>query len=160
MNKNKLLGIGWLLDVVLLIAIIVIPKDNKLYDILYSVFMLAIFLFPLLLMVGQFLCYFRQEKEVTKKEKSYIGIPALGTSCIILLTFMRFITSIEKHYRPELVIITIVFATMELLLGYLSLSLESFDKKKHMWLYIGIYAVLIVFFFCAMIMSWDHSSNF
>jgi hypothetical protein len=155
MSKNKLFGIGWLINIVFLFIIVVMPKDSKLYSVLYPVFMLAVFLVPLLLMVGQYL-YLSKSGKVDV----FAGVSSVGASIIILMTFINFITAIEKHYRPELVITAFTFVFAELLLGYLVISLKEFNEKKHKWLYVGMYAALVLFFCCAMVMSWDHSIKY
>jgi hypothetical protein len=96
------------------------PKDSKLYSVLYPVFMLAVFLVPLLLMVGQYL-YLSKSGKVDV----FAGVSSVGSSIIILMTFINFITAIEKHYRPELVITAFTFVFAELLLGYLVISLKE-----------------------------------
>ena len=152
-KTDKIMGLCWILNIILLIVIIAIPKDNKLYNSLYMVFMLSIFLFPLLLVGIHAIMRLKNKEELT----IFNAIPHLGCILIMLLTFIKFIQAIEKFAVFQMVIIMITFIVAEILLGFIVYKFKNMTKKQYIWLNVGTYVTLVVFFFCAMIMSYDYS---
>ena len=82
-------------------------------------------------------------------------IPNAGCSLVILLTFVKFIGSIEKIGRTQMVTILLVFVVLELLLGYLKIENKEMTKKQFILTEIATYMSLVIFFFCAMVISFD-----
>lgn len=155
-NVNSIVfGSIWVLDVVLLLVLILIPKDNDVFNNLYSLFLVSIFLIPLVLI---FLQSYVQIKENEKKDNRP-WISNIGCCLLILLNFVRFIATIKQSVVVEMITIMAVFVALELLIGYFVWSLKQYKSKKYILLSIATYASLVLFFFCAMIMSYDHSIN-
>lgn len=155
-NVNSIVfGSIWVLDVVLLLVLILIPKDNDVFNNLYSLFLASIFLIPLVLI---FLQSYVQIKENEKKDNRP-WISNIGCCLLILLNFVRFIATIKQSVVVEMITIMAVFVALELLIGYFVWSLKQYKSKKYILLSIATYVSLVLFFFCAMIMSYDHSIN-
>jgi hypothetical protein len=151
MNKSKLFLSFWVANVVALFSIIVVPKKPEFYSILSLLTIFLIFVVPLILVVSQ------GYLTVTSKECLEMSscIPNAGCSLVILLTFVKFIGSIEKIGRTQMVTILLVFVVLELLLGYLKIENKEMTKKQFILTEIATYMSLVIFFFCAMVMSFD-----
>lgn len=151
MNKSKLFLSFWVVNVVALFSIIVVPKKPEFYSILSLLTIFLIFVVPLILVVSQ------GYLTVTSKECLEMSscIPNAGCSLVILLTFVKFIGSIEKIGRTQMVTILLVFVVLELLLGYLKIENKKMTKKQFILTEIATYMSLVIFFFCAMVMSFD-----
>ena len=52
-KKELVITACWLLDVLMLLIIILLPKDNNLYDVLYPLFRISIFVVPIVLIIIQ-----------------------------------------------------------------------------------------------------------
>ncbi len=151
-KRNLILVGAWLVDILLLLIIILVPKTNGLYDKLFPVFQLSIFVIPILLILIQ--VFLNREAEQTDK---YLSLPCLGCSLLMLLTVVRFISTIELDVVFQMMTILVTFILLELLIGYLAIVYKKYTIKKHLIIGLLIYASLILFYFCAMIMSYDHS---
>lgn len=151
MNKSKLFLSFWVANVVALFSIIIVPKKPEFYSILSLSTIFLIFVVPLILVVSQ------GYLTVTSKECLEMSscIPNVGCSLVILLTFVKFIGSIEKIGRTQMVTILLVFVVLELLLGYLKIENKEMTKKQFILTEIATYMSLVIFFFCAMVMSFD-----
>lgn len=151
MNKSKLFLSFWVANVVALFSIIVVPKKPEFYSILSLLTIFLIFVVPLILVVSQ------GYLTVTSKKCLEMSscIPNAGCSLVILLTFVKFISSIEKIGRTQMVTILLVFVVLELLLGYLKIENKEMTKKQFILTEIATYMSLVIFFFCAMVMSFD-----
>lgn len=151
MNKSKLFLSFWVVNVVALFSIIVVPKKPEFYSILSLLTIFLIFVVPLILVVSQ--------GYLTVTSKECLGMssctPNAGCSLVILLTFVKFIGSIEKIGRTQMVTILLVFVVLELLLGYLKIENKKMTKKQFILTEIATYMSLVIFFFCAMVMSFD-----
>jgi hypothetical protein len=84
-------------------------------------------------------------------------IPVLGCALLMSLTFIRFIVSIKKEIIPQMIVILCTFIMAEILVGFLLSKIEKFSKVKYLFGSIAIYVLLVLFFFSAMIISYDHS---
>ena len=151
MNKKILFLIFWLINIFGLLLIILIPKDSNAYQILYLMTMAMIFIVPLVLTCAQgYLTLYKGGKK-----DIYDIIPNCGSVLMMLLVFVKFVKSIEKQAIPQMITILGVFIGAELLLGYLKVEYKDISKKKATWLEIATFASLVIFFFCAMIISVD-----
>lgn len=151
MNKKILFIIFWAINILSLLFIILIPKDSNAYQILYLMTMEMIFITPLVLTLlqGCLTIYTNKKKDI------YDIIPNVGSILMMLLVFVKFVKSIEKQAIPQMITILGVFIGVELVLGYLKIEYKDLSKKKALWLEIATYASLVIFFFCAMIISVD-----
>lgn len=150
---NKILSIGWLANIIVLLVLILVPKNNNIYNRLYILFMLCIFAFPIILIALQ---VFYKIKDKTKIS-IWSCVPNLGCILLMLLTFVKFIQSIEKYVIFEMVVIMMIFICLELLLGYIIMKYKDMKNKTYIWCNLGIYVTLVLFFLCAMIISYDYS---
>lgn len=153
-SNGILFSIGWIINILMLLIIIVIPKDNVLFESLYYVFVIGIFVLPAILIAGQ--CIIKCKDISEEKNNLWLGLSSLGTSAIILLNFVNFINTIKKEFVSQVVVILLTFVSVELLLGYLNITIKP-NNKKYTFISIGIYIALVIFYFCVMIMSYDHS---
>lgn len=151
MDKRMLFLFGWITNVILLFSIIVMPKDSKLYSVLYQLTMYLIFAIPLFLIVFQDGLMLKRGYNID----IYCAISNIGCTAIILLTFIKFVKSIEIIGRAQIITILCVFVALELLIGYLKIAYRKMSKKQYLFLEAATYVSLVVFFFCAMIMSFD-----
>lgn len=151
MNKSKLFLSFWVANVVALFSIIIVPKKPEFYSILSLLTIFLIFIVPLILVVSQG-CLTVTSKGCLEMSSC---IPNAGCSLVILLTFVKFIGSIEKIGRTQMVTILLVFVVLELLLGYLKIENKEMTKKQFILTEIATYMSLVIFFFCAMVMSFD-----
>ena len=152
MNKKILFSIAWLINVLLLLLLIIMPKTSVLYPVLYLFTMIMIFVVPLALIVFQ---AYVKLKGKEQENDIYSAIPNAGCTLIILLTFVNFIGSIEKMAIPQMLTILFVFVITELLLGYLKIEYKKMSKKQYLCIEGATYFALVVFFVCAMIISVD-----
>ena len=152
MNKKILFSIAWLINVLLLLLLIIMPKTSVLYPVLYLFTMIMIFAVPLALIVFQ---AYVKLKGKEQENDIYSVIPNAGCTLIILLTFVNFIGSIEKMAIPQMLTILFAFVITELLLGYLKIEYKKMSKKQYLCIEGATYFALVVFFVCAMIISVD-----
>lgn len=152
MNKKILFSIAWLINVLLLLLLIILPKTSVLYPVLYLFTMIMLFVVPLVLIVFQAYVKFKGKEQ---ENDIYSVIPNAGCTLIILLTFVNFIGSIEKMAIPQMLTILFVFVITELLLGYLKIEYKKMSKKQYLCIEGATYFALVVFFVCAMIISVD-----
>lgn len=153
-KSGILFSIGWIINIIILLVIIVIPKDNALFNSLYYVFVIGVFFLPGLLIGGQ--CVQKCKNNSDENNKLWLGISSLGTSAIILLNFVNFINTIKKEFVSQVIVILLTFVSVELLLGYLNITIKP-NNRKYIFISIAIYITLVLFYFCVMIMSYDHS---
>lgn len=152
MNKKMIFLFGWLTNVFLLLLIIVIPKISELYSMLYLLTMFMIFVVPLFLIVFQGCLTINNKQEVDM----YNAIPNVGCALVIMLTFVKFISSIEDQGKPQIITILLLFVILELLLGYMKFEYKKMTKKQFVFIEIASYVSLVLFFFCAMVISFDY----
>lgn len=152
-KKNIIYSIAWFIDFTVLLFIILFPKNENMFNNLYVVFLCCVFIVPLCLLIFQIYDNMRSEKEIN--EVKYF-IPSVGSSLIMSLTFVRFMSSIKKEYVSQMVFILVAFLMAEILLGYVLFDYNKNTKKTVVGA-ICIYFLLVIFFFAAMIMSYDHS---
>ena len=148
-------GIMWIINIILLLVLILIPKNNDVFNNLYVVFLIGVFVLPLVLI-------FLQSYMQMKLDNESNCLPCMSNaacSIIISLTFVRFIATIKNSVVVEMVTIMCVFIALELLIGYFVLITKNFKEKKFILLSAATYISLVLFFFCAMIISYDHSIN-
>ena len=153
-NKQMYFGLGWIINFIVLLIFILIPKDNSLFNVLYTVFMILLFLVPL------FLTASLAGYNINKKEDiRYLTISNLGSILMILLAMIRFIGSIESIAIVEFVTIMLTFVSLEVLIGYIFIENKPLNKKQIILLSVATYIVMFMFFMCAMIVSYDFSIN-
>lgn len=152
MNKKMIFLFGWITNVFLLLLIIVIPKISELYSVLYLLTMFMIFAVPLFLIVFQGCLTINNKQEVDM----YNAIPNIGCALVIMLTFVKFISSIEDQGKPQIITILLLFVILELLLGYMKFEYKKMTKKQFVFIEIASYVSLVLFFFCAMVISFDY----
>lgn len=153
-NKNKyIFGIAWIVNFLLMLFVILLPKNEKLFSSLYFVFLGCIFFVPVVLLGCQLFLIFKNDK--INKNDFYIH--TIGASLLMSLTFVRFISSIKKEVIPQMVVIFLTFIMAETLVGFLLSKEEKFIKNKHFFGALLVYLLLVLFFFAAMIMSYDYS---
>lgn len=151
MNKKMTFLFVWLGNVLSLLLLILMPKTSELYPVFSFVTLIMIFDVPLILIIVQSCLTY-----IVFKEKDICdAIPNVGSSLIMLLTFVKFIGSIEKMAIPQMVTILMLFVCLELLLGYLKITYKEISLKKSIWLDVATYVLLALFFMCAMIISVD-----
>ena len=154
MKKNKyFLSAVWLINFLLMLVVILLPKNEGLFNSLYFVFLGCIFVVPAVLLVCQLYIY--NKNDIVGHNEFYI--PALGCALLMSLTFVRFIVSIKKEIIPQMIVILCTFIIAEILIGYLLSKTEKFSKIKYLFGSVAIYLLLVMFFFSAMIISYDHS---
>ena len=154
MNKNKyFLSAVWLINFLLMRVVILLPKNEGLFNSLYFVFLGCIFVVPAVLLVCQLYIY--NKNNIVGHNEFYI--PTLGCALLMSLTFVRFIVSIKKEIIPQMIVILCTFIIAEILIGYLLSKMEKFSKIKYLFGSVAIYILLVMFFFSAMIISYDHS---
>lgn len=151
-KKELIITACWLLDVLMLLIIILLPKDNNLYDVLYPLFRISIFVVPIVLIIIQ--VYLDYKKESINV---FSSVPCLGCSLLMLLTTIRFIFTIEKNVLFQMIVILFTFVALEILIGFLMLKKDKLSVKTHLFFGIVVYISLIMFYFCSMVMSYDHS---
>jgi hypothetical protein len=154
MNKNKyFLGAAWLINFLLMLVVILLPKSEGLFNSLYFVFLGCVFVVPGILLVCQLYIY--NKNNIVGNHELYI--PVLGCVLLMSLTFIRFIVSMKKEIIPQMIVILCTFIMAEILVGFLLSKIEKFSKGKYLFGSIAIYVLLVLFFFSAMIISYDHS---
>ena len=127
MNKNKyFLSAVWLMNFLLMLVVILLPKNEGLFNSLYFVFLGCIFVVPAVLLVCQLYIY--SKNNIVGNNELYI--PALGCALLMSLTFVRFIVSIKKEIIPQMIVILCTFIIAEILIGYLLSKTEKFSKIK------------------------------
>lgn len=151
MDKKMFFLYGWVANVCLLLIIILMPKKSDIYGLLSLFSMVMIFVVPLVLSFLQGVLTTKEGHELD----IYSGIPNVGCAMVMMLTFVKFIGSIEKIGRAQMVTILILFIVIELLLGFLKINYKKMSKKQYICIEVASYLSLVVFFFCAMIMSFD-----
>ena len=154
MSKRKLVfTILWLVDILIMVFIILFPKNESVLQSMYFVFLVCIFVVPGLLLLFQ--CFQRiKYKDGVAGELLISGV---GCSFLMSLTFIKFVSSIKKEFVWQMIFILLVFVLLEWLLGYISLSIKDEQNKKLVSCSTAIYSSLVLFYFVAMIMSYDHS---
>ena len=152
MDKKVSFLICWEVNVFALLLLIVLPKKAELYGIFSVVTLLMIFVVPLVLTAMQ---AYKTIKSNTRGS-IYDVIPNIGSFMVILLTFIKFIGSIENIAIAQMVTILILFIAVELLLGYLKYEYSKMTLKQYIMIEIATYVSLVVFFMCAIIISVDY----
>lgn len=151
MNKKMLFLAGWIANVLFLLLIIIMPKIDGMYSFLYFLTMAMIFVIPCLLILLQAGLTIKNNEELD----IYNGIPNVGCSLVIMLTFVNFIGSIEKIGRAQIVTILFLFVVIEMMLGYIKITNKNMTKKQFVFVEAASYLSLVLFFLCAMVMSFD-----
>lgn len=153
MKKREFIYIiSWVIEVLFMFFIIVLPKNENKLDNLYMVFLVGLFVVPVLLIMFQM-----YDVAKGKADGKFLFIPAAGCSGLISLVVVNFIASVKNHVKAQMIFIMITFILLEILIGYLLYDIKTKSRKKYLLLVSAIYIALILFFFCAMIMSYDHS---
>lgn len=154
MSKRKLVfTILWLVDILIMVFIILFPKNESVLQSMYFVFLVCIFVVPGLLLLFQCFQRIKYKDGVTGE----LLISGVGCSFLMSLTFIKFVSSIKKEFVWQMIFILLVFVLLEWLLGYISLSIKDEQNKKLVSCSTAIYLSLVLFYFAAMIMSYDHS---
>lgn len=164
-NKKLIFPILWLVNILLLLIsfLVVINKDN--YNIFMMLIFILIFITPLILIVMQFIYEINNKsKEENNKINKLLSIaPNVGCIMVMLLTCINYIQTIEKQALFQMFVILFVFICFELYFGYISYTYYTQFKenktqiKKWGWLHLATYILLVGFYLCALIMSYDWS---
>lgn len=164
-NKKLIFPILWLVNIVLLLIsfLVVINKDN--YNIFMMLIFILIFITPLILIIMQFIYEINNKsKEENNKINKLLSIaPNVGCIMVMLLTCINYIQTIEKQALFQMFVILFVFICFELYFGYISHTYYTQFKenktqiKKWGWLHLATYILLVGFYLCALIMSYDWS---
>lgn len=165
-NKKLIFPILWLVNIVLLLIsfLVVINKDN--YNIFMMLIFILIFITPLILIIMQFIYEINnksKEEENNKINKLLSIAPNVGCIMVMLLTCINYIQTIEKQAVFQMFVILFVFICFELYFGYISHTYYTQFKenktqiKKWGWLHLATYILLVGFYLCALIMSYDWS---
>lgn len=147
MNKKKMC-ILWLIDVIIMFVLIVIPKNETIYNITYKIFLLTTFIIPLILSLFSF--------QLWKKDNvNTFNIQVIGQTLIILLSFIRFIKNIESiaiwmYIFSMLTIIVLMCITM-----YFAKVVKT--NKQYIYCLIFNLGLMYISFFISMIISYDYS---
>ncbi len=165
MNKKIVFGVSWIINVLLLLLIVLIPKSESSYQLLSLFTMALIFIVPFVLVFSQAYLNIVGGVELTGykecengKRQYNIGLvcPNIGCILIILLTFANFIKSIEKIAIAQMTTILMGFVLVELYIAFLLLITKKMTKKQYVWVNVLTYGALFMFFCCAVIMSVDY----
>lgn len=164
-NKKLIFPILWLVNILLLLIsfLVVINKDN--YNIFMMLIFILIFITPLILIIMQFIYEINNKsKEENNKINKLLSIaPNVGCIMVMLLTCINYIQTIEKQALFQMFVILFVFICFELYFGYISYTYYTQFKenktqiKKWGWLHLATYILLVGFYLCALIMSYDWS---
>lgn len=164
-NKKLIFPILWLVNIVLLLIsfLVVINKDN--YNIFMMLIFILIFITPLILIIMQFIYEIndKSKEENNKINKLLLIVPNVGCIMVMLLTCINYIQTIEKQALFQMFVILFVFICFELYFGYISHTYYTQFKenktqiKKWGWLHLATYILLVGFYLCALIMSYDWS---
>lgn len=164
-NKKLIFPILWLVNIVLLLIsfLVVINKDN--YNIFMMLIFILIFITPLILIIMQFIYEInnKSNEENNKINKLLSIAPNVGCIMVMLLTCINYIQTIEKQAVFQMFVILFVFICFELYFGYISHTYYTQFKenktqiKKLGWLHLATYILLVGFYLCALIMSYDWS---
>lgn len=164
-NKKLIFPILWLVNILLLLIsfLVVINKDN--YNIFMMLIFILIFITPLILIIMQFIYEINNKsKEENNKINKLLSIaPNVGCIMVMLLMCINYIQTIEKQALFQMFVILFVFIYFELYFGYISYTYYTQFKenktqiKKWGWLHLATYILLVGFYLCALIMSYDWS---
>lgn len=149
MRKNKLIFlIIWIINLLLVLASIIIPKNETIYNFVYYIFIVCIFVVPFVLLIYEI----RQFKSVGN---NLILIHSCGNSILILLSTIRFIKTIISSIYP--MFLTILFASLILQIILIYFSMNTKVYKKHVIFSICSNVILYLYFLLSMIISYDYS---
>lgn len=162
--NKKYFPLLWIINIILLIIFLFVKVSNALYSIFIALAFALIFITPLILIATQLVYELKNVKEETKTEKLLTITPNIGCVMITLLTCVNFIQTIEKQAVFEMIIILFTFICFELYFAFITYTnINNMKKqkqtKKIVWIYIATYALLLGFYICAVIMSYDWSIN-
>ena len=106
MKNKSILITSWAVNILILLVSIILPKNNKIYNITFYVFLICIFVMPLLLSayeikIAKTNCYFNE-----------IKINTYGSMTLMLLSMVRFIQTIDKIAWPMFFTIVILFVVL------------------------------------------------
>lgn len=153
LKKNYLLIWGlWLINIILFLVILLVPKGEALYKIFFLFFVLCLFINPLLLGIFAYLSH-RNNFDI---EKQKVMTLPLGLSIMLILTTqIFFVKSLVEAKRPLLIISSIIISLV--LIG-----LSAFMKLKKispkMVLFIMVCSLVI--YFAYLIFCIDLSYNY
>lgn len=164
LNK-KIFPIFWILNIILLIIFLFVKVNETLYSLFIAFAFALIFITPLILTGIQLVCEIKDPKEnMTKVDQLLTITPNIGCVMIILLACVNFIRTIEKQAAFEMITILFTFICFELYFAFITYTnIRDMKKqkqtKKIIWIYVATYVLLLGFYICAMIMSYDWSVN-
>lgn len=148
--KNKIILItAWVINILALLMSIILPKNNKAYTITFYLFLICIFIIPLLLS--------GYETKVSKTNCCFneIKINACGSIVLMLLSMVRFIQTIEKIAWPMFFTIVVLFIALTIIVIIVSKQVTTF--KQHLWLALGNLSLVYIYYLLLMIISYDYS---
>lgn len=164
--NKKYFPLLWIINIILLIIFLFVKISNTMYSTFMALTFALIFITPLILVIAQL---FYEKKniniEITKQEKLLAITPNIGCIMIILLTCVNFIQTIEKQAVFEMITILFTFVCFELYFAFMiytnydTYKKDNKQMKKLIWIYVATYILLLGFYICAMIMSYDWSIN-
>lgn len=149
MKNKSILITSWAVNILILLVSIILPKNNKIYNITFYVFLICIFVMPLLLSayeikIAKTNCYFNE-----------IKINTYGSMTLMLVSMVRFIQTIDKIAWPMFFTIVILFVVLTIIVLIFSKQITTI--KQHVWLILGNLLILYVYYLLLMIISYDYS---
>lgn len=148
MNRNKMCII-WLINIIMMLVMIIMPKNEIIYNITYKIFLITTFVVPLVLSVVSF--------QLWKKDKTNtLNVQVIGNLLIIVVSFIRFVRNIESIAVPMYVFSLLSIAALLCLLIYFGYTIKS--NKQYVYMLIINLLLTYTYFFISMIISYDYSS--
>ncbi len=153
-KKNYLWIWGlWLIDISLFITILLIPKEELLYKIFFYIFLLCLFIFPLLITSLAFYSYQKGfDAKQLKIMASPIGLSILNT----LMTQIFFVKSLVSEKRTLLIVSSLLVSLFLLGLGAF-LKLKKLDSKKVLIVLVFTFILYFAYLFYCIDLSYNYS---
>lgn len=160
-NKNLIFSILWGVLFIMLFIIILIPKNENTQSILSLLTFVLIFIVPFVLIGCQTLLVIKIEDE-KKYDDILLAIPNIGCCSLMLLTILKFIASLNNNGVAETIVCLLTFVSLELLIAYFIINLkkhsmkEKQKNKRYIYMQIGSYISLALYYFCLIAISIDY----
>lgn len=148
MNKNKMCII-WLINIIMMLVMIIMPKNEIIYSVTYKMFLITTFVVPLVLSIISF--------QLWKKDNiNTLNVQVIGNLLIIVVSFIRFVSNIESGAVPMYIFSLLSIVALLCLLIYFGYTIKS--NKQYAYILIMSLLLTYTYFFVTMIISYDYSS--
>lgn len=152
MKKYDLtVSIMWGVNLLVIAIMVIFPQIEEWFEKIYYLFLICLFLVPLLsnLLLAYDMILFENYNDVA------LCMPASAGSLTMIFIFVKFVVTISREVVPQFIVILLTFVLFEFVVCLFAKGVNN--KRKYLVSCLLMYFGIVVFFLCAMVLSYDHN---